>query len=230
MFFIVYGQPTEKDKNGFISKLLKDGSVSQLKWVNGLNAPKGMAKFKEKLYVSDIDELVEIDIASGKIIKKYKAERARFLNDVTIDSNGIVYVSDSYQNLIYRLIHGKMEIWLKVGNLFKPNGLLIDGPDLLVGCDNYILTVNIESKEVRTFISETGPVDGLVKISNELFLISDWSGKIHLVSKNEPKKLILSSDDDKLNAADFEYIKPENLLLVPTFFDNRVMAYEVVIN
>lgn len=32
---------------------------------------------------------------------------------------------------------------------------------------------------------------------------------------------------DKLDAADFEYIPDMNLILIPTFFDNRVVAYQL---
>ena len=55
------GSPVVKDENGFISKVTTEGKVIELRWITGLNAPKGMGKFKGKLYVSDIDQLVEID-------------------------------------------------------------------------------------------------------------------------------------------------------------------------
>jgi len=223
----VNGNPVEKDQNGYISKLSKDGSISQLKWITGLNAPKGMGIFEGKLYVADIDELVEIDIASGKILKKYPAKKARFLNDIAVDLNGFVYISDSQHNFIYRFKEGKIEIWLSVGNLFNPNGLLIDNNELLVGCNNYILTVDIKSKHVKTFISETGSIDGLAKVNEGQYLISDWVGNVYLVNKSLPKVKILSTEADKINAADFEYVKSEKLILIPTFSDNRVMTYEL---
>jgi len=44
-----------------------NGSIIELNWIAGLNAPKGMAIYdnssgSSKLYVSDITDLVEIDI------------------------------------------------------------------------------------------------------------------------------------------------------------------------
>jgi len=223
----ISGSPSEKDGKGFISKLSLDGSVIQLKWVGGLNAPKGMGIFNGKLYVADIDELVEIDIASAKIIKKYPAKKAKFLNDVSIDKYGNVYVSDTQVNLIYCLKNNKFDIWLSVGNLFNPNGLLCDNNSLLVGCNNYVLSVDIETKHVKTFISETGSIDGLVKIDENYYVISDWVGNIYLINKSEPKIKLLSTEADNINAADIEYIKDKRLLIVPTFSDNRIMAYEL---
>ncbi len=223
----INGVPDEKDGNGFISKISKDGAIIQLKWITGLNAPKGMGIFEGKLYVADIDQLVEIDIASGKIIKQYPAKKAKFLNDVAIDKNGNVYVSDTKNNLLYCLKNGKFDVWLSVGNLFNPNGLLVDNTDLLVGCNNYIISVDLESRHVRTFITETGSIDGLVKINESQYIISDWLGNIFLVSKTDPKILLLSTVADKINAADIEYIKDKKLLIIPTFSDNRLMAYEL---
>ena len=46
-----------KDKNEFISKVSpSNGSIIDLNWVTGLNAPKGIAISNDgsKLYVSDI--------------------------------------------------------------------------------------------------------------------------------------------------------------------------------
>jgi len=223
----VSGDPSEKDGNGFISKVSKEGAILQLKWATGLNAPKGIGIFDGKLFVADIDQLVEIELSTGKINKQYPAKKAKFLNDVAIDKNGNVYVSDTKTNLIYCLKNGKLEIWLSVGNLFNPNGLLIDNNDLLVGCNNYLISVDLQNKQVRTFIAETGPIDGLLKINDNQYVISDWVGNIHLISKSEPKILLLSTITDNINAADMEYIKDKKLLIVPTFSDNRIMAYEL---
>jgi len=56
-----------------------------------------------KLYVSDITDLVEIDIASGKIIKRFNGPGSSFLNDVVADNLGNIYVSDTGTNTIYKL-------------------------------------------------------------------------------------------------------------------------------
>ena len=56
-----------------------------------------------KLYVSDITDLVEIDIASGKIIKRFNAPGSAFLNDVALDNQKNIYVSDTGTNTIYKM-------------------------------------------------------------------------------------------------------------------------------
>ena len=65
--------PSQKNEKGFISKISLDGEIIELKWITGLNAPKGSGIYNGKLFVADIDRLVEIDIKKGKILKKHKA-------------------------------------------------------------------------------------------------------------------------------------------------------------
>src|ERR1051325_9789579 len=65
--------PAAKDGNGFISKVDQTGKVTTLKWITALDAPKGTEIANGKLYVSDISQLVEIDIASGRMTNKYVA-------------------------------------------------------------------------------------------------------------------------------------------------------------
>ena len=61
------GQDNVKDGVGFISKVSTNGKVITREWITGLDAPKGMAVKGGSLFVTDIDKLIEIDIAAGKI-------------------------------------------------------------------------------------------------------------------------------------------------------------------
>ena len=63
----IAGKPTEKNGQGFIAQINLDGRIKKLRWVTGLNAPKGMGIFQDTLYVTDIDRVHAIDMGSGKI-------------------------------------------------------------------------------------------------------------------------------------------------------------------
>ncbi len=223
----INGSPTEENGEGFISILNKDGKIKQLKWLTGLNAPKGMGIYHDKLYVADIHTLVEIDIKKSKIIGIYNAEGSIFLNDIAIDPQGKVYISDMKKNVIYRFSDGKVEKWLQSEHLVSPNGLFSNHPDLMIGTKNSILKVNTESKSVLTYIENTGGIDGLEEVGEGKYIFSDWMGHIHIASPDTKKILLLDSTPDKINAADINYVPSKQLLLVPTFLDNRVMAYHL---
>ena len=127
------GEGTVKDGNGFISKVSPDGKVVAMEWVSGLDGPEGARAGGWQAYAADIDKLAEIDIASGKVVNRYDAKDAKFLNDVAADAAGNVYVSDMLTNTIWRLSDGTFEVFLKDDKLEGPNGLLVEGDTLLVG-------------------------------------------------------------------------------------------------
>src|SRR3954463_633838 len=89
------GQPWEKDGKGSVGKVGLDGKIIKVDWVTGLNAPKGLGMYKNNLYVADVDNVVVIDIAKAVISKHIPIEGAQGLNDISVDKNGKVYVTDS---------------------------------------------------------------------------------------------------------------------------------------
>ena len=225
----VSGNPTERDGRGFISKVSLDGNMESLKWVVGLNAPKGMAISEGSLYVSDIDELVRIDQETGAVTAKYSAEGARFLNDVAADSAGHIYVGDSSaeNGVVYRLANGELEVWLRNPAVCRPNGLHMEPDRLLAGnaVDGGLNAVDLKSKAISPIAIAATGIDGLKPLGGGDYLISDWAGKISWIDPSGKTMLLMDTSNAKINAADFEYIADRNLLLVPTFFDNRVVAY-----
>lgn len=221
----INGKSDEKDGNGFITQLNVDGSVKQLQWIKGLNAPKGMAIVKGKLYVADIGELVQIDIKKSKIEKRYPAPEAVFLNDVAAGKTGEVFVSDSRINKVYLLKNGKFSKWLEDQSFDKINGLFVEDSFLYIG-SKVIHRVNIKTKEMQVIQEDCGGIDGLEKDAKSNFIFSNWVGRIYyLEGKNITKMLDLTQE--KINTADIHFANAIDLLLVPTFLDNRVIAYRL---
>jgi len=222
------GSPVVKDENGFISKLSTDGKVLDLRWVTGMNAPKGIGKHKGKLFVTDIDQLVAIDVAKGEILHKYDAEGAIFLNDIAIDKAGTVYASDLTGNAIYRFKDGKMKKWLEHDELVYPNGLCFLQGKLYVGCRDKILEIDPGSQEIKILARETGGIDGLNIDEKGNFIISDFYGKVQCITPAGEKLILFDTSFETINAADIYYEQSNHTLYVPTFRDCRIMAYDIV--
>ncbi len=226
----INGSPSSKDGNGFISKLTKDGKIVSLRWAQGLDAPKGMAIYRDKLYVSDITQLVEIDLSSGGILRKYPAPGGQFLNDVAVDENGVVYVSDSSRanSVIYRLREGKLEVWVKETALLSPNGIFYRDGKLYIGsfANGKIFACDLKTGELKVVARAPMPIDGLI-LDGDLILVSDWEGKVGVL---EGKKfhLLLNFPGQRVNAADIGFIPEEKTILVPTFFGDSVVAYRLM--
>ncbi len=227
----ISGDPRAKDGNGFISKVSLDGEVIELKWVTGLDAPKGMAVQGRFLYVTDIDVLVRINRETGEILNRYPAQGALFLNDVAADPKGNIITGDSAENssTLYKLRKDGLHVWLKGAPVNRPNGLAFFGDYLFVGNvgDGELLKVNPRSKSARSVGNADSRIDGLEPLKDRSFLLSNFLGRISWISPEGQVEVLQDTEADKVNAADFEYVEDLRLLIVPTFFDNRLVAYEV---
>ncbi len=223
------GDPSGVDSSGFISILSLDGHIEQLHWLDGLNAPKGMGISDGRLYVADITRVAEIDIASGKILAFYAAEGSEFLNDICVTKDGDILISDTNTKRIYRLRDSQMSLWLEAGELAGANGLYCDAGQLCMVSftTGNFYKIDLSNEKVKPFSSGLGAADGLEAIGNGDYLVSNWNGQVNYVRSNGELIELLNTEKDQINAADIELIPSEKLLLIPTFFDNRVRAYQL---
>lgn len=249
----INGNPTQKDQNGFISKVSPtNGSIIELRWVSGLNAPKGIAISNNgnRLYVSDINDLVEIDIDSGKILKRYNAQASAFLNDVASDNQGNIYVSDTITNSIYKLnatdtsVNGSssLQAWLQSPQLNGPNGLHVDntkGKLIVASLGKMskpgagIEVVDLKSKTVTVLGKEgtTSPFGGLDGIE------SDAAEKLYYVTDNPAGKLFVVNADGTgyrvlmdlhtHGAADLGLLPDQGTIIIPIMQDNKLIAFKL---
>ena len=217
-----------KDGDGFISRLSPKGEIEQLYWVSGLNDPKGMALHNNVLYVADLDEIVAIATQTGAVLSRHKADKAQMLNDVTVDDAGNVYVSDSEQGRIYLFRNGRVSSWLDNMKREKPNGLLYDNNRLIVASFNSgkLRFLDTERKEFTDWAEGIPSADGVTRVSDG-YLVLNWNGEVYYVNQAGKKWKVLDTKDKKISAADISYSEELQLLFVPTFFDNRVVAYTV---
>lgn len=222
--------PSEKDGDGYIAKLNPaDGSIIVANWVSGLDAPKGMGLVGNSLYVANIDEVWVIDITSGEVSSKIAVEGAQFLNDITVDGEGNVYVSDSNTNKIHKITSaGEVSTWIESAQLGGPNGLLHDGDRMLLatfGMGNFN-TISYADNSITAVVDSIPGGDGVVKVGVD-FLVSNWNGEVYYVTSDWTKTKLLDTKDAGVNAADMEFDEANMTLFVPTFFGNQVVAYKL---
>lgn len=226
----IVGDPTAEDGEGYISKISLDGEIIEKEWVTGLDAPKGMAMLDGKLYVSNINELVEIDIASGEILNRYAVEDASFLNDVIATADQKILFTDSDRGTVHQFADGVIDLWYGPEADERPNGLLAQDDRVLMSTSGSgeFKTVT-EDGEGELLAEGIGAGDGIAAVNEKAYLVSNWEGEVYYVVEGiQGVEKILDTKEQKINAADIEFVRERDLLLVPTFFDNRVVAYRLV--
>ncbi|EKD41330.1 MAG: hypothetical protein ACD_73C00766G0002 [uncultured bacterium] len=235
----INGEPLGKDGNGYISMLNLKGRNLASPWMEGLNAPKGLAVSGSHLYVADIDRLVVINIDKSTIEKESPIAGAKFLNDVTAAPNGDIYISDMMDNAVYVLKNETIELFLQDPKLEAPNGLHFINNKLYLASwgiikegfsttkMGHILEIDPSTKSIIPFgeDKELGNLDGLFVVPGQFSLASDWMhGFIYKIqNKKEAAKIL----DLGQGCADISYIPEEKILLVPEMGKSDVLAYQL---
>lgn len=223
----ICGMHNVKDSLGFISKLTDKGEFIEKEWVRGLNAPKGINISNGKLYVTDIDEVLEIDLKTAKILKRYSNIKATAVNDVAIDANGRVYITDTKTNCIFFVGKDSLEIFVQSDEINRVNGAWVYNSQLLCGSKNNLVCIDLKTKDLKILADSTGYLDGIVSVGKNKIIVSDWKGKIQLIEIGKGIETILNTTPLNIYAADLGFIPSQKLLLVPTFSDNKVVAYKL---
>lgn len=219
------GEPWDEDGKGSIGKLALDGTTIDARWVEGLHCPKGLGIHEGKMYVTDSKQLVEIDIANGKIIEKYDVPGSVGLNDVTTAADGTVYFTDSQMGAAYMLKEGVVS--LITDDFRGSNGILAEEGRLIlgIGSDQSLKEYKFDDKSLNVLATDIPQPDGIEAVGDGGYLVSSWKGMIHYVHTDGSIELLLDTSIDTLYTADIDYLQDRNLLLVPTFYSNTVSAY-----
>ncbi len=217
--------PWKADGKGSIAKVGLDGKIIAAEWVSGLNAPKGMSLYNGKLYAADLGNIAVIDMASGKIEKNIPIQGAIGLNDISIDPNGVIYVTEYLAKKLYKVENEKAELIAE--NLTQPNGVLFHNNELFLLDGTGMFKVNADKSLAKIVDGMEGGVDGIENIEGNNFIVSCWEGALWMVNTDGTKHLLMDTRKEKRSTADIGFDPATKTVYVPTFFRNTVVAYEV---
>ncbi|MER8408941.1 SMP-30/gluconolactonase/LRE family protein [Mesorhizobium sp. M1307] len=190
----IVGNPGEADGNGYLSILSMDGKLVTQHWTDGMDAPKGMAIVGGKLYVADLTHVRVVDLASGKLTSTIDVPNAVFLNDMTADASGKIYVTDMLADTIYRIDGDRPELFVRDAALASPNGIFADGgrlivaswgkgikPDFSTAEPGGLLSVDLATKAVSPLpgAEKFANLDGVVAIGGSIYATAYMTGTLY---------------------------------------------------
>jgi glucose/arabinose dehydrogenase len=199
-------------------------------FATGLDDPRGIAFWNEWLYVADVDKVWRID---GKGSANVLAAKEAFprppamLNDVAVDPDGVVYVSDSGNNndnrgCVFRIPpRGKPTIVTdasKIPDLKRPNGVLMDGVSFVLLIDKdtgKLYRVKVADGSAETIAEGLVGGDGLAwDLHGRLFISTGGDGKVWGIDKPGDKPVPLSASGLQ-SAADITLDQSGKIVIVP---------------
>ena len=221
-----------KDGDGRILVIDKKGKA--VPFATGLDDPKGLVAWTNLLFVTDKQRVWQID-PSGKVsifagANDFPAP-PMFLNDITVDESGVLYVSDSGDlkdsgGAIYRIgtdFKTKKVVVTTVTNGKKdpriktPNGLVMDGKSFLVMLDalsGELLRIRISDGTSKKIADGFDGDGGLAwDHFGRLFITSRKAGEVWGIPRPGEKAILIASGFE--SAADCCLDPTGKFLLVP---------------
>ncbi len=237
----INGDFAAKDGNGYISKIDPTGKTVIQKFIgskpeeSALNAPKGLVIFGRNLFVTDIDAVKGFDKETAKptVVVDLSKLGAKFLNDITVDGKGFIYVSDTTANRIYKIDtshHYETEIFIDNPELGMPNGLFVNPKSKHLIVVTYgsgkILEID-RAKKIHVLKRGLSTLDG-VDYDNEgnLYVSSFEKGEIYKIPYYG-RGALTTSLSGLTTPADISFDRRKNELLVPSMKGNAVATHSV---
>ncbi len=191
------GSALASEGGGWISRIPRRDVKVEPVFVEGLRAPRGIAALGDLLYVAEVDAVAVVSIARRQVERRQVVPKARRLSGLAADGEGNLYVSDVLTDTIHVLPKGgQPRILLQSKDLMGPNGLWIDGSDLLVASWGRITNapslqtsgpgrlqrIDLKTRRLRAFDTPppTGRLGGVVRSLEGLVVTDAEAGRVLL--------------------------------------------------
>ncbi len=234
-------EPMEKDGDGFISRLDRQGHIKALKWAEKLNAPKGMIAVDGVLYVADIDRVVGFKQQDGKKVFELDLSPTgtRFLNAFTRYDNRRLLLSATDISKVFIIdLKAKKFSEMAFDTPPKgPNGMKQASNRMVVvewGTDGQpngtVKTYKLEGMSAKLdkeyTPSPAGLFDGVVDIGANRWLISNWvkfepAGQLQVLDTRTGKVTVANEKIPVAGPADL-FLDDEGKLWVPGMMEGKV--------
>lgn len=215
----------KKNGDGFVSLITKRGTVKELYWVKDLNAPAGMAIFETDLYVVDIDRVHVFDTYTREVERTFGPyANARAFNDIAISEDGRVFVSDSARHQVFELTDETETAFPSPGQRFQSaNGMHIERGALYVGGEK-LHRIDLESLSVeKVKLRGVKDIDGVEGDGDGGLTLSIVGGGVWHMSENGALEFWTA---EGLSSTNHAYLPDLNLVVVPTGYDNTIVAFK----
>ncbi len=195
------GGGNDLDSNGFITKVDAEGNVVEMQFMTGtdefpFHAPRGMFIENGSLWVADVAGVHVFDTKTGTQQKfiDFSSFEPGFLNDVSGDGSGTVYITDTGKPIVYKIENDTPSVFLDSLAIY-PNGVTYDSENELFVLapwrqDTTFYSFNSAGEVKSHYTFQGGNFDGLEFDEGLLLVASQVDQSIRVHDGNTNKILI----------------------------------------
>jgi len=236
----MHGSLTEKKGAGYISKISASGNIVVQRFIGGqsdeafLNAPKGLVIVGQALCAADIDAVKIFDKKTKKFIASadLSSKGAVFLNDITADASGILYVSDTITDKIFKVDPKKsyeVSVFASSSELGGPNGLVFNpkSGNLMVVTwrTGQILEITRDGR-IHALKKNLSTLDGIDYDNDGNLYVSNFEkGEVYRIPRLGRGTLSTVSSG-LTTPADLSYNRKKEELLIPSTKGNKISVID----
>ncbi|OLF75418.1 hypothetical protein AWH62_06255 [Maricaulis sp. W15] len=177
------GEETDPPGLGYISRLNLVSGEWQARWADGFDDPLGIISQDGHLYMVDAGQhVIRLDQETGAELDRWTLERdGIFLNDIAIDPDGRIWVTDTRGGALYELVDGRWRQLFSGDPFTGANGVeFVDGWIYVVcssGVGN-LIRIQPDTLEHTLLVSGEGSLDGVVTDGRGGLVLSDLRGRL----------------------------------------------------
>ena len=220
--------------DGKLISVFENGNIAYFNEQSSNTSIRGITIFNDILYAATSEGIKLFDLTNGYNIATYKIDEALFLNDIIVDKDGNIFVSDNEKKKIYKLNSGSDEF--EVFTVFSnehPNGLCLDYKNnrlisVMYDEEAAIKSIDLNTGNISTIVkTKLDYLDGIVMDNLGNYYVSAWgqSGvyRFNQDFTTEPKLFI----NNLYGPADLYFNEEKSRLVIPEMGANKVGFFEV---
>ena len=209
---------------GFLTLLDANGQVLDWRLVEGLDAPLGMARLADRLYLVDNNRLKIFAWPEYDLLETVDLETS-VANDIAVAADGTVFVTDTARHqVIERSPDGAQSVLTGDARFTGANGIALHMGHLYIG-GKRLWRVDLSSRSVETIGPEwLTDIDGIEFEADGTLQVTPVGGPLIRYRSGQDIEILAG---EGISSANHGYADELQLALIPTGYDNSVIAIRI---
>ena len=226
------GEETDPPGQGYVSRLNLVTGEWQARWADGFDDPLGIVSQAGRIYMVDAGRhVIVLHADTGEELDRWSLEVDNvFLNDIAIDPDGRIWVTDTRGGRVFGLVDGAWRQMLEGDPFTGANGIeYVDGWIYVVcssGVGN-LVRVQPDTLATEVLLEGEGSLDGVVTDGRGGLVLSDLRGRLLHWSEAGGLTVLDGYEGEEIMLNSIGGTPDGRFIFAPHWASSQLSAYEI---